>query len=322
MTVTVVVAARDNAATLARCLDALQAQDHDRLDVIVVDDGSTDDTAAIARAAGVRVIVTQAVGASAARNLGIDAAGGDVIAFTDGDCVVERGWARALVDGLEATGATGVGGRQVNEFPPGRQQLRDGFEAFFRLASLVSDYTRNDGRPRAVAHNPSCCSAYRAEALRAVGGFTPGLWPGEDVDLDLRLARRGATFYYIPGAVVHHHRPGTFAWFRRMMRRYGEATRRLGRLHGRVRPIDHVPTVTTVWLAAHALLLVPSLRPWVIGADAVLAAVAIVAIAVVAPVRQWPVVLAFAVTAIWDWHRGWWTARPLDVQESGGRATP
>ena len=308
MTVSVIVAARNSAATLPQCLTALQAQDQPDLEIIVVDDGSDDATAEIARAAGARVVQTPPVGASLARNLGIEVAQGDIVAFTDGDCVADPGWARALVEGLQATGATGVGGRQVNVFPPAQRRLREGFEAFFRVAAVVSDYTRGDDRPRRVTHNASCCSAYRADALRDVGGFAAGLWPGEDVDLDLRLAARGGTFYYVPTAVVHHHRPGTFTWFRRMMRRYGEAERRLVRRHGRARLIDHVPTASAIWLLLHLLLFVPAARPWVIGLDAGLVAGGLVALIVTTPLRLWPTVVAFGLAAAWEWHVGWWTA--------------
>src|SRR3712207_2465689 len=158
-----------------------------------------------------------------------------------------------MAEGLQESRATGIGGRQITVLPPGQQSLREAAGAFFRAASVVADYTRGDEQPRYVSHNASCCSAYRADALRAVGGFRPGLWPGEDVDLDLRLAATGATFYYVPWAVVHHHPPGTFEWFRRMMRRYGDAERRLVRLHGRRRAIDFVPAALVTLLALQML---------------------------------------------------------------------
>ena len=306
--VSVIVAARDSGSTLPACLQALAAQDHPRLDVIVVDDGSKDDTAAVAEAAGVRVIRTAAVGASVARNLGIDAALGDIVAFTDGDCVAESGWVTALVGALQSSGATGAGGRQVNVFPASQRALRDGFEAFFRAASIVSDYTRGDDRPRFVQHNASCCSAYHIAPLRDVGGFTPGLWPGEDVDLDLRLAARGATFYYVPWAVVHHHRPGTFAWFRRMMRRYGQAARWIARHHGRRRLIDYVPYIVAALLAIQVLVLVPAAHGALVAFDALLLLGALGVLWSTTPIRLWPTVIMFGVTAAWEWHLGWLTA--------------
>lgn len=307
--VSVIIAARNSAATLEACLTALRRQTYPALEVIVVDDGSDDETGAIADAAGARVVRTPPVGASVARNLGIELARGEIAAFTDGDCVAAPQWAAALVETLQSTGAVGVGGRQVNRFPPATQRLREGFEAFFRVASVVSDYTRGDDRPRPVQHNASCCSAYRVAALREIGGFTAGLWPGEDVDLDLRLAARGGTFHYTPDAVVEHHRPGTFTWFRRMMRRYGEAERRLVRRHGRTRRISHVPTLTTVVVLLQALLLVPAARPWVLAVDALAVLGGVTALAATTPLRLWPTVVAFGVTAVWEWHVGWFTAR-------------
>ena len=306
--VSVIIAARNSAATLAACLDALRDQDYPNLEVIVVDDGSGDDTAAIAASAGAQVIRTPAVGASAARKLALAVARGEIVAFTDGDCVPERPWARALVEGLKSSGATGVGGRQVNVFPAAQQALRDGFEAFFRAASILSDYTRGDDRPRPVQHNASCCSAYLAGPIRDVGGFTPGMWPGEDVDLDLRLAARGATFYYVPSAVVHHHRPGTLAWFRRMMRRYGEAERRLVRRHGRKRAVDYVPALLAFLLLTQVLVLLPAARGALMAFDVVLLLGAIGVLWSTTPLHLWPIVIGFGLTAAWEWHLGWWTA--------------
>jgi succinoglycan biosynthesis protein ExoA len=306
--VSVVVAARDSATTLPACLQALASQDYPQVEVIVVDDGSGDDTAAVAESAGVHVVKTPPVGASAARNLGIGRARGEIVAFTDGDCVADPGWVRALAEAIESSGATGAGGRQINVFPAAQWALRDGFEAFFRAASIVSDYTRGDDRPRYVRHNASCCSAYRIDAVRAVGGFTPGLWPGEDVDLDLRLAAKGGTFYYVPWAVVHHHRPGTFTWFRRMMRRYGAAERWLVRRHGRARLVDHVPTISAGLLALQCLLLVPAAQTAVVMLDILLFLLALGVLSSTTPVRLWPAVIAFGITALWEWHVGWWTA--------------
>lgn len=306
--VSVIVAARNSAATLPACLQGLQAQDYPHVEIIVVDDGSEDATAAVAEAGGARVLKTVPVGASVARNLAIEQARGEVVAFTDGDCVAESGWVRALVDGLTSSGAVGAGGRQVNVFPPSQQGWRDGFEAFFRATAMISDYTRGDERPRHVQHNASCCSAYRITALREVGGFTPGLWPGEDVDLDLRLAAKGGTFYYVPWAVVHHHRPGTFAWFRRMMRRYGAAERWLVRRHGRARTVDHVPTVTTALLVLQLLWLVPAAHGALIAFHALLLCLGLGVLWSTTPLRLWPAVIAFGLTAFWEWHVGWWTA--------------
>lgn len=303
--VSVVVAARDAAMLLEPCLISLAAQTMDAVEVIVVDDGSRDETVAVARAHGALVLQSHGAGASAARNLGIREASGRIVAFTDADCTVPPTWLAALVRAIDATGATGAGGPQRNVFPadvPGAEA----FDAFFRLASVVSDYTRDGGGVREVTHNASCNSAYLRTALLDVGGFTEGLWPGEDVDLDLRLRARGARLVFVPEAIVRHHRPGTLTWFRRMMRRYGDAERTLVRQHGRTRRIDYLPVVVSLALLGHLLYLVPACRPWLAAIDITAVVLGGVALALTTSPRHWAAVLLFAVTAVWSWHRGWW----------------
>src|SRR4051794_33054615 len=93
--------ARDAAATLARALDGVARQDVDH-ELIVVDDGSTDATPALARARGATLLAGAGEGPAAARNLGAAAARGDVLAFLDSDCFPEPGWLAAGVEALES----------------------------------------------------------------------------------------------------------------------------------------------------------------------------------------------------------------------------
>jgi succinoglycan biosynthesis protein ExoA len=303
--VSVVIAARNAASTIDACLAALATQTFQSHEVIVVDDGSTDDTAQRAAAAGAQVLDAAGRGASAARNLGIRHARGRYVAFTDADCVPPPHWLARLVEALETTGATGVGSGQRNVFPTGGRDAA-AFDAFFRLASVVSDYTRGAGTSvRPVAHNASCNSAYRRDALLAAGGFSEGLWPGEDVDLDIRLRAAGGTLLSVPGADVEHHRPGHLAWFRQMMRRYGAAEREIVRRHGRRRRIDFLPPVLGAAIAVHALYLVPACRPWLLAADAAILLGAFLALAATTPPRHWSDVVVFSSVAVWEWLSGW-----------------
>lgn len=303
--VSVIVAARNAAETLAPCLTSLAAQTCTAHEVIVVDDGSTDGTSEVASRHGVAVVRTSGVGASAARNRGLELATGRIVAFTDADCTVVPGWLASLVDVIDRTQATGAGGPQRNVFP-GDASGGAAFDAFFRLASVVSDYARSGREVREVTHNASCNSAYTKQSIVDVGGFTEGMWPGEDVDLDLRLRARGATLMFVPDALVFHHRPGTVTWFRRMMRRYGAAERALVQRHGRARRIDYVPAALLTAAALHLLYVVPACRLWLLIADATIAMTAAVTVMVVVPARHWLSVIVFAVTAVWEWHVGWW----------------
>lgn len=200
--VSVIVPARDAAATLGALLDALAAQDPLpgglAVEVVIADDGSTDTTAAIARAHPVvdRLVQAGGVGPGGARNAAITVAGGAVLAFTDADCVPEPGWLRAATAALDA-GADVVQGAVVPAGPVGpfdRTVRAGGLTGLFETANLV----------------------VRADHVARIGGFEPWLSPrrskelGEDVWLGWRLQRAGASVVFAAEArVAHAVFPGT-----------------------------------------------------------------------------------------------------------------
>jgi glycosyltransferase involved in cell wall biosynthesis len=299
----VVVAARNAAGAIGDCLASLAALDYPRVEVIVADDGSTDETAEVARRAGATVVAGEGLGPAAARNAGVRASSGEIVAFTDADCTVEPSWLRELASTLTAVNAASAGGPQRNVFA--NPSWAPAIEAFFRASSAVAEYTRSHGEARAVPHNASCSSAYWRGDFLAVGGFTPGLWPGEDVDLDYRLRRIGRPAFFVPGAVVVHHRPGGLRWFVSMMRRYGHGQGVLARRHGPFRAIDAVPVAAALAIVAQVALAWPAARPWTLAIDAA-AVVALCAVLVRrAPVRVWPALVFCATIGAAAWVAGY-----------------
>jgi glycosyltransferase involved in cell wall biosynthesis len=308
--VSVVVAARNAADTLRRCLESLRTLAYPEVEVIVVDDGSADETVAIATAAGARVLSAGGRGPSAARNLGIRHATHDIVAFTDADCAVPPHWLRSLVDGLRTSRAAGAGGPQRNVFDRGTPREAGDLDLFFSVASVLAEYTRGDDRPREVDHNASCNVAYVKHTLVEAGGFTEGLYPGEDVDLDFRLARLGYRAYYVPDAWVEHHRPGTRAWFAGMMRRYGRAQRWLVERHGRFRPLHYLPVAASGLALAQALWLPRRTRALAAAIDGVVVLGVLGVLASKVPFARWPAVLEYAGLALVEWHRGYLEGMP------------
>jgi len=312
--VTVVIAARNAAGTIEACLRSIAAA-HPGTAIVVADDGSTDQTAQVARRLGARVVEASGAGPSAARNQGVGAASSPLVAFTDADCTVEPGWLDALVEALDGEGVAAAGGRQINAVG-GRVTSPPAIVlgALFRLAALVSDYTRSSGPRRDVPHNASCNSLYRRSVFLDAGGFRVGLWPGEDVDLDRRIRRRGYRLAYAPGAVVIHHRPADPGWLSAMMRRYGRAQGQLVRIHGPFRLLHAVPAAVLAAFAAQAGWLVPAARPALAAAWSACILTGLVALSRVAPLRLWPAIVRLGIVAALQWHRGF-----LDglVQPSG-----
>lgn len=217
--VSVVVASYNAAHTLADCLDSLLHLDYPDYEILVIDDGSTDDTPGLtAGYPQVRTLRHKVnLGLSTARNLGIRAATGDVIAFTDADCRVDRDWLRYLVAGLNADpGLAGIGG--PNLLPPDD-------------SAVAAAVMASPGGPahvmldeRRAEHLPGCNFAFWKWALEAIGGFDPVFRrAGDDVDVCWRLQRRGWGLGFSAPAFVWHHRRAAVGDYLRQQAGYGEA---------------------------------------------------------------------------------------------------
>ena len=212
----VVVCSYNGARTIARCLESLRALEYPDVEIIVVDDGSTDGTADIARRFGVRLISTPNRGLSSARNTGLAAATGPVVAYIDDDAYADPHWLAYAVSALLAGGHAAVGGPNVP--PPDDGPVA---EAVARAPGgpihvLLSDTV--------AEHIPGCNMVFRAEALRAIGGFDPRFrTAGDDVDVCWRLQARGETIGFHPAAMVWHHRRNSVRAYWRQQVGYGRA---------------------------------------------------------------------------------------------------
>jgi GT2 family glycosyltransferase len=207
--VSVVVPILDAAATLPRCLAALAALGPRADEILLVDNGSTDGSVALARAfaaehAGARALAEGRRGASAARNAGVRVATGDVVAFTDADCAPEPGWLAALAEPFAEPRVGAVAGRVL---PAAPRSTVERLSALYTLA--LPDRPARHARWTPWAGGfPTANLAVRRAHLDALGGFDATLRIyGEDYDLCARLYARGVTIAYAPGArVAHHHR--------------------------------------------------------------------------------------------------------------------
>jgi O-antigen biosynthesis protein len=214
--VSVVVCTYNGARTIRDCLNGLLDLAYPDFEVIVVDDGSTDATARIAGEYPFRLIRTPNRGLSSARNTGLAAASGEIVAYIDDDAWPDPHWLHYLVQTLSGTAHAGVGGPNLP--PPG-----DGFVAdAVALAPggpmhvLLSD--------RVAEHVPGCNMAFRRDCLVAIGGFdTRFRTAGDDVDVCWRLQDQGWTLGFSAAAVVWHHRRNSVRAYWRQQRGYGRA---------------------------------------------------------------------------------------------------
>lgn len=214
--VSVVVCTFNGAKTARDCFSGLAALEYPNYEVIVIDDGSEDDTAAIASEYGLNVIRTENQGLSNARNIGLSAATGDIVAYIDDDARPDPHWLMYLAWSFMSTENVGVGGPNLTPVEDGRVAACVANAPGGPIHVLISD--------REAEHIPGCNMAFRADALRAVGGFDRRFRvAGDDVDLCWRLQERGWKLGFSPAAVVWHHRRSSIRAYWKQQRGYGEA---------------------------------------------------------------------------------------------------
>jgi glycosyltransferase involved in cell wall biosynthesis len=244
----VVICSLNGAAGVDRCLRALAAQQDAELQLIVVDDGSTDGTSETAAGHGVTVIRHEVNrGLAAARNTGTAAATAPVVAFLDDDCEPEPKWARSLLGAYE-DGVIGAGGdvvpagpdgfmlgylRRNNPLLPLELNLANSENILYRLYL----YALRQWKPEELHHQRDVYSlvganmSFRRSALRR-GGFDERFRFGaEDLDMCLRVPREfpGGRLVITPDAVVRHHFVPSLRDTVRRSRSYGRGCARLYR---------------------------------------------------------------------------------------------
>jgi len=197
----VVVPAYQAAGIIAACVTALAQQtvSRDRYEVLVVDDGSTDGTAAAARAAGADLVLTIVhQGPAGARNAGIAAARGALVLFTDADCIPAPDWMEQLIAPFADSRVMGAKGtyRTRQHAPIARLVQREFEIRYERMARLPQ-----------IDFVDTYAAAYRRALLLQSGGFDTVFPSAEDVELSFRLARAGNRLVFVPEAWVWHHHP-------------------------------------------------------------------------------------------------------------------
>ena len=213
MLVSIIIPAYNAEATLRQCLEACLRQTHTATELIVVDDGSTDGTAEIARSfEAVSYSLQNNAGPAAARNVGAAMAMGEIIAYTDSDCIPAEDWIEQLLTGF-TDGVVAVGGTY-------------GIANEDRLLARLVHYEiveRHAAFADQVDFLGSFNVAYLKENFHALGGFDESfrMASGEDNDLSYRLQDAGGVLGFKREAGVVHYHPVAFWPYLRVQGRHG-----------------------------------------------------------------------------------------------------
>jgi lipopolysaccharide/colanic/teichoic acid biosynthesis glycosyltransferase/GT2 family glycosyltransferase len=207
--VTVVIPAYNAARSLPDCLAALARQTRPPDEVIVVDDGSTDDTAGAACRLGAAVVRQANTGPAVARNAGVAAARGDLVLFTDADCAPWPDWVERMCRPFDDPDVAGAKGAY--------RTRQSSLVARFVQQEYAAKYRRT-ARYRSIDFVDTYAAAYRRDVFLQNGGFNPGFTRAamEDHEFSSRLARKGHRLVFLPDAIVEHRHPTTIdGYFRR-----------------------------------------------------------------------------------------------------------
>jgi lipopolysaccharide/colanic/teichoic acid biosynthesis glycosyltransferase/GT2 family glycosyltransferase len=192
-TISVVIPAKNAEKSIEACLQGIK----DQLEIIVVDDGSTDQTVKLSEKMGATVICQENQGPASARNTGTNSAHGEIIAFTDADCVPTPEWLHHLVKPFSFPQTVGTKGTY--------QTKQVSLVARFVQQEYESKYTRLS-KLRSIDFIDTYSAAYRREVFVENGGFdssfpVPSV---EDQEFSFRLARKGYRMLFVPEATVFH----------------------------------------------------------------------------------------------------------------------
>jgi glycosyltransferase involved in cell wall biosynthesis len=244
--VSVIVPVRNGERTIGDCIRSILNTDYPPAsrEIIVVDNASTDQTFRIIERYPVDHLVEARRGPSWARNRGIEASRGDILVFTDADCVVTVGWLRAMVAGFEDPDVGAVAG-EVVAYPPRTAVERHAA----RRRPLWQRAALSSPRPYAVTANV----AFRRCVFEAIGLFDPRFLTGQDQELSRRFFAAGLRMRYSRTALVfHRHRDTVWRLFKQQ-RGWGYGAQLLGNY----RPLRESREMLR-WLGRCALA---SLRP-------------------------------------------------------------
>ena len=233
----VIVCSYNGGKTLERCLTSLKDINYPNYEVVLVDDGSKDDTQEIAaRHPWIKNVRQENKGLSFARNVGAHESTGDVIVYTDSDCMADPDWLYYLIGTLLSGDFAGVGGPNIS--PPAENWVQacvaaaPGGPSHVLLTDVVAE------------HIPGCNMAFHRWAFNQVGGFDPEYRKaGDDVDFCWRLQQSGGVIAFSPAAIVWHYRRFTLQAFRKQQEGYGEAESMLRFQH----LVFFGPTGTAKW---------------------------------------------------------------------------
>lgn len=234
MTVSVVIPVYNEEKRILNTLKAIYEGSLLPMEIIVVDGGSNDQTVRLVKATYLDVVVLNNPGKTAAlgRNVGIEHARGEIIAFTDGDCLADRNWIKNIIMHFEEEDIDGLGGKVLNAEPENHYEEYWGNLAWNLIMNFPdTSYEVQEKKLNDAFVTANC--AYKKELLYRLKGFSEFFANNaEDVDLCWRAIDKGAKLIYVPDVVVYAHNVTTLKGIAKKSFRNGVSSSKLQKIYG------------------------------------------------------------------------------------------
>ena len=223
--VTVIVPVHNRELTIQPLMESLQKLDYDRnkVEVVVVDGNSTDKTQEIVKKYPVKLIVEKRKGLNRARNTGIKSSKGEIIAFTDSDCIVPPNWITKIVENFKDPEVSCVGGSAKALDSDFISQYAD--NSVVRLMPFFTKREELKGVKPFFRHPAGCNMAFRRKVAEDVGYFDENIKYGfDEVEFADRVCKAGYKMVLDPDVVVWHKHRSSLKDFLKQNFQYGKGS--------------------------------------------------------------------------------------------------
>ena len=250
--ISIVIPARNAQRTLKGCLDSLKNLNYskERREILLVDGLSTDGTREIAASYDLTIVDNPQKSHRTGVNRGFECAKGELVAYADADCIVDKNWIQNSIKYFEADSqVAGVTG--PIHLPPQQSAFAKAVAFLFSLAAALgkSSHKETQQTVEVVKDFPTCNAIYRKAALNAIMPLAENLLGGADVELNYLLRQRGFSLLSTPDVKVWHYKRETPRGFFRQMYRYAIMRLQLGKRWGPILNLTHVAVGLSVPLS-------------------------------------------------------------------------
>lgn len=258
----IIIPVKNEAVLLPNCLQSLERLiwPKEKLEVIISDGLSSDDTVFIAQKWGAKVVLNKLQTVAPGRNIGFANSKGDLVAFSDGDCVMDENWLKNSLKYFEDKKVAGIGGLSLA--PKNESAFGRAVRFFFLLGSFLSGsvYVSDSKKPKEVKSIAGCNAIYRKEALLKVMPTDETLLTCDDVELNYQLIKKGYKILHVPDVIVWHFRRDNPKKLWKQIYRYAIGRLQIGKKHRDAINLVHIVGGLAIPLLILAIVIIFALN--------------------------------------------------------------